>query len=232
MSDEMVGIMINLISKEKLNEMSPKERISFIVEEVKKGNVLVLERGLTAIEEMELIKVTMANIDHQSFVGVETPGFSLSAKKRSFWDRITRRKPPPRMMVVGPANLLKTIRKDGEVVKAMLLAKGGLRPMRKEEVEGKEDIKAPDGKEDVEMESPELPDSNELLDESTEDEEEPATEEEMYDDEAEVGGNEPEENEGDTEVQEKVEEKGLIDEEDNLDDRRSKDKEDGVDSDV
>jgi len=137
---ESEGIMINLISQEKLEDMGPEERIQFIVDEVKLGKVLVLERGLTAVEEMELIKITMAEIDHESFVGVETPGFSLSSKKRTFFDKMLRRRPPPRMMVVGPAHLLQTIRKDGKVVQAMLLTKNTLRPMRKEEAEGSAEI--------------------------------------------------------------------------------------------
>ncbi len=132
--------MINLISIEKLSDMSPGERIRFIVDEVKLGKVLVLERGLTAVEEMELIKITMAEIDNKSFVGVETPGFSISAKKRTLWDRVRGKRPPPRMMVVGPAHLLQTIRKDGRVVQAMLLTKDSLRPMRQEEADGTSEI--------------------------------------------------------------------------------------------
>jgi len=140
MPQEPEGIMINLISLEKLSDMSPAERIRFIVEEVKQGKVLVLERGLTAVEEMELIKITMAEIDNRSFVGVETPGFSISAKKRSLWSRLRGKRTPPRMMVVGPAHLLQTIRKDGKVVQAMLLTKDNLRPMRQEEAEGTREI--------------------------------------------------------------------------------------------
>ncbi|MDP6156779.1 MAG: DUF2073 domain-containing protein [Candidatus Thermoplasmatota archaeon] len=154
MPDETEGIMINLISLEKLSDMSPEERIRFIVDEVKLGKVLVLERGLTAVEEMELIKITMAEIDNQSFVGVETPGFSISAKKRSFFNRMLRRKNPPRMMVVGPAHLLKTIRKDGKVVQAMLLTKDNLRPMREEEVEGTTEIKIDETMEEIPFSEP------------------------------------------------------------------------------
>ena len=147
MPQESEGIMINLISLEKLSDMSPAERIRFIVEEVKLGKVLVLERGLTAVEEMELIKITMAEIDNRSFVGVETPGFSISAKKRSLWSRLRGKRTPPRMMVVGPAHLLQTIRKDGKVVQAMLLTKDNLRPMRQEEVEGTREISVEKGDE-------------------------------------------------------------------------------------
>ena len=37
--------------------------------------------------------------------------------------RLLGRTPPPRMMVVGPAHLLKTIRKDGRTIEALILTK-------------------------------------------------------------------------------------------------------------
>jgi len=117
------GIQIDLISREKLSEMTPEQRIRFIVDEIKAGKVLVLERGLTAKEELELIRVTMAEIDHESFIGVEMPGFSIDLKKQGFLNKLMGRKPPPRMMVVGPAHMLKTIKKDGEMVQAMIVTK-------------------------------------------------------------------------------------------------------------
>ena len=117
------GIHIDLISREKLAEMTPEERIRFIVDEIKAGKVLVLERGLTAKEELELIRVTMAEIDHESFIGVETPGFSIDLKKQGLFSKLLGRKPPPRMMVVGPAHMLRTIKKDGEMVQAMIVTK-------------------------------------------------------------------------------------------------------------
>ena len=117
------GIEIDLISREKLAEMTPEQRVRFIVDEIKAGKVLVLERGLTAKEELELIRVTMAEIDHESFIGVETPGFSIDLKKQGLFSKLLGRKPPPRMMVVGPADLLQTIKKDGEMVQAMIVTK-------------------------------------------------------------------------------------------------------------
>jgi hypothetical protein len=58
----MAGININLISIERLAQFSSKDKIRYILREVKRGNVLVLEQGLTAQEEAELIKTTMSNI--------------------------------------------------------------------------------------------------------------------------------------------------------------------------
>ena len=44
------GISVNLISRQKLEELSSNEKLDFILEEVQKGKVLVLEQGLTSME--------------------------------------------------------------------------------------------------------------------------------------------------------------------------------------
>ena len=119
---ERGGISIDLISTERLEEMGG-DKIRFIIEQVKTGKVLVLEKGLTSSEELELIRVTMSEIDHDSFIGVETPGFTGNVTRRSFIQRILGRSPPPRMMVVGPAHLLKTIKKDGRTIEAIILTR-------------------------------------------------------------------------------------------------------------
>jgi hypothetical protein len=120
--EEKGGISIDLISTERLEEMG-KDKIRFILDHVKQGKVLVLEKGLTSSEELELIKVTMAEIDHDSFIGVETPGFTGNVSRRGFFQRLIGRAPPPRMMVVGPAHLLKTIKKDGRTIEALILTR-------------------------------------------------------------------------------------------------------------
>jgi hypothetical protein len=118
------GISINLISLERLEALNSQQKIRFIFEEVRKGNVLVLEQGLTAQEEAELIKTTMANIDHDTFIGIEMQSYSQEDVKRGSWlDKLLGRKQPPRMSVIGPADLLKTIHKDGNMIQTMVLTK-------------------------------------------------------------------------------------------------------------
>jgi hypothetical protein len=116
------GISIDLISTEKLDELG-NDKIRFILDSVKKGKVLVLEKGLTPTEELELIKTTMGEIDQDSFIGVETPGFTGNVTRRTFFQRIFGRTPSPRMMVVGPAQLLRTIKKDGRTIQAIILTR-------------------------------------------------------------------------------------------------------------
>ena len=41
------GISFNLVSRRKLNELTSDEKLKFILKEVKKGKILVLEYGLT-----------------------------------------------------------------------------------------------------------------------------------------------------------------------------------------
>ena len=121
-SAERSGISIDLISTERLEEMG-KSKVRFILDQVKTGKVLVLEKGLTSGEELELIRVTMSEIDHDSFIGVETPGFTGNVTKRTFLQKLLGRASPPRMMVVGPAHLLKTIKKDGRTIEAIILTR-------------------------------------------------------------------------------------------------------------
>ncbi|MGA1793022.1 MAG: DUF2073 domain-containing protein [Thermoplasmatota archaeon] len=125
--EEGSGISIDLISTERLEELG-REKIRFILDQVKKGKVLVLEKGLTSAEELELIRVTMTEIDHDSFIGVETPGFTGNLNRRTFIQRLLGRSPPPRMMVVGPAHLLKTIKKDGRTIEALILTREEIGP--------------------------------------------------------------------------------------------------------
>lgn len=121
---QKAGININLISIERLNQMGSWEKIKFILNEVKRGNVLVLERGLTAREEADLIKTTMSNIDHDTFIGIEMQSYSKEDVKRGSWlSKLLGRKQPPRMSVIGPADLLKTIHKDGNMIQAMILTR-------------------------------------------------------------------------------------------------------------
>lgn len=121
---QRAGIAINLISMERLTSMNSREKIRFILNEVRRGNVLVLERGLTATEEAELIKTTMANIDQDTFIGIEMQSYSQEDVRKGNWlSKLLRRKQPPRMSVIGPADLLRTIHKDGNMIQAMILTR-------------------------------------------------------------------------------------------------------------
>jgi len=121
MVEKEEGIEVNLLSRELLREL--EDKVGFILKEIKKGKVMVLEEGLTAEEQVDLIQRTMREIDQDSFIGVEAPGFHTPGAKLSFLARLLRRTPPPRMMVIGPARLLKTIKKDGRSIRALIVTR-------------------------------------------------------------------------------------------------------------
>ncbi|KAA0006956.1 MAG: DUF2073 domain-containing protein [Thermoplasmata archaeon] len=112
-------ITVNLVSKSKLDNLTSSEKIEYILNEVKKGKVLILETGLTSTEQASLIKQTMTNIDHETFIGIEMEGYP--EERLTFIKKIFGGAKKPRMTVVGPANLLKTIRKDDAVIETVIV---------------------------------------------------------------------------------------------------------------
>ena len=112
-------IPFHLVSKSKLDMLSSTEKLSFILNEVKKGRILVLEQGLTPSEQTSLIKNTMKEIDQDTFIGIEMEGYR--DEKANFLHRVFGLVKKPRMTVIGPANLLKTIHKDNDTIETMIV---------------------------------------------------------------------------------------------------------------
>ena len=113
------GISVNLISRQKLEELSSNEKLDFILKEVQKGKVLVLEQGLTPIEQTSLIDHTMREIEQDTFIGIEMEGYNED--KPTFLQKFLGKMKKPRMTVIGPADLLKTIRKDNNMIQTKII---------------------------------------------------------------------------------------------------------------
>ena len=119
MSRKDRGISFNLVSKQKLNGLSPSEKLKYIVKEVKAGRILVLEHGLTSSEQTSLIEHTMKEIDHDTFIGIEMGGYG--EEKMNFFQRVFGVIKKPRMTVIGPADLLKMVHKDNDLIETMII---------------------------------------------------------------------------------------------------------------
>jgi hypothetical protein len=113
------GISFNLISRQKLGELSKDEKLKFILKEVKKGKILVLEYGLTPMEQTNLIESTMREIEQDTFIGVEMEGYGQD--NPSFFQKILGISKKPRMTLIGPADLLKMIKKDNEMIEVKII---------------------------------------------------------------------------------------------------------------
>ncbi len=119
MTPKEKGIAFTLISRQKLNDLTSKEKLRFILDEVKTGKILVLEQGLTPVEQTSLIENTMREIDQDTFIGIEMEGYS--EEKTSFLQRVFGITKKPRMTVIGPAHLLKMVRKDNDKIETMII---------------------------------------------------------------------------------------------------------------
>jgi len=113
------GISFNLISRNKLDNLSSNEKLKFILNEVKKGKILVLEHGLTPIEQTSLIENTMREIEQDTFIGVEMEGYEQ--ENRTFFQKIFKIHKKPRITMIGPADLLKTVHKDNNMIQIKII---------------------------------------------------------------------------------------------------------------
>ena len=117
----MQGIQIDLISDERLSRLTPMEKIRLILDDVKKGNIVVLEKGLPPDEASKLIEITMMEIMPDGFTGIEMetyPAREGVGGCSALFSRMTGKRPESRLTVIGPANQLKMIKKEKDLISA------------------------------------------------------------------------------------------------------------------
>jgi hypothetical protein len=110
-------VQLNLISKNRLDKMASMEKLRMILDKVKSGIIVVLESGLTPEEEAKLIELTMLEIDHDSFIGIEVETYPQ--KPGTFFSKFFGRS-KRRLTVIGPANRLKTIERQEDFITALV----------------------------------------------------------------------------------------------------------------
>ncbi|MDI6639583.1 MAG: DUF2073 domain-containing protein [Methanocellales archaeon] len=114
------GVQIDMISEDFISTMTSMEKINLILEGVKQGNIVILERGLTPEEETKLIEITMTEIAPDDFVGIEIESYP-SRQKFSLLGRLLGKKAiETRLTVVGPADQLRTLRRDHDLISALV----------------------------------------------------------------------------------------------------------------
>jgi len=113
------GISFNLVSRQKLDELSSDEKLKFILKEVKKGRILVLEHGLTPTEQTSLIENTMKEIEQDTFIGVEMEGYGEDTP--TFLQKLFGIGKRPRITMIGPADLVRTVRKDNNMIQTKII---------------------------------------------------------------------------------------------------------------
>lgn len=120
MSAMIQGVQIDLISADKLDKMTVMEKIRLILDEVMEGNIVVLEKGLAPEEQSKLIEMTMTEITPDGFSGIEMETYPARDEKGlgGMISRLFGKRPGTRLTVIGPADQLKTIKKEKDLISA------------------------------------------------------------------------------------------------------------------
>ncbi|ATZ61308.2 MAG: DUF2073 domain-containing protein [Methanosarcinales archaeon Met12] len=114
------GIRIDMLSKDHLSTMTSMEKIRLILDKVREGNILILEAGLTPDEEMKLMELTMTEIAPGDFAGIEIESYPSRRRSNIISKLLGRVVIETRLTVIGPANQIKTINKDHDVISALV----------------------------------------------------------------------------------------------------------------
>ena len=116
------GVEIELISSQRMRGKTSMEKIRMILDDVRAGNIVILEEGLTPDEESKLIEVTMTEINPDDFSGIEIESFPQSAASGGgFLSRlIGGDSPTPKLTVIGPANQIHSLQKDETLIRALI----------------------------------------------------------------------------------------------------------------
>ncbi len=117
MSAMIQGVQIDLISAERLDKMTMMEKIRLILDDVMEGNIVVLEKGLAPEEQSKLIELTMREITPDGFAGIEMETYPAK-EKPGFLDRLLGKTAQARLTVIGPADQMKTIKKEKDFITA------------------------------------------------------------------------------------------------------------------
>ncbi|MFB6266826.1 MAG: DUF2073 domain-containing protein [Halodesulfurarchaeum sp.] len=119
--DAQDGIEIDLISGERMRDKTSMEKIRMILDDVREGNIVILEEGLTPDEESKLIEVTMTEINPEDFTGIEIESFPRSAAKNTgLLSRIVGNSNTSKLTVIGPANQIHSLHKDETLIRALV----------------------------------------------------------------------------------------------------------------
>lgn len=113
------GVQIDMISSERMASMTSMEKIHFILDGVREGSIVILESGLSPDEESKLIEVTMNEISPDGFSGIEIESYPRRESQSGLFDKIFG-DDTSKLTVVGPANQIKTLHKDNELISAIV----------------------------------------------------------------------------------------------------------------
>lgn len=119
----MDGVQLTLVSEKRMSSFTKNQKMQFILEHIKEGEIVILETGLAPQEQTELIQTTMGEIDPEKFNGIEIETYPEENSNLSFLDKLLGRTQKNRLTVIGPADKLKTIKRNKDMIEAFVSLK-------------------------------------------------------------------------------------------------------------
>jgi hypothetical protein len=115
------GVQIDLISGERMDDLTSMEKIRLILDGVHDGNIVILEEGLSPDEESKLIEVTMSEINPDGFNGIEIETYPRpQSSNGGLLGRLMGKESNAKLTVIGPANQIETLHKDETLISALV----------------------------------------------------------------------------------------------------------------
>ena len=109
-------------------QLSTDEKLRRILRSVRDDKILLIEGKLNPLEESQLIKMTMEVIS-KDFKGVEIASIDYTPKDISFFEKMKKDvanfllRVRPGLTIVGPATVVKEIRKDPSRIELLTMEK-------------------------------------------------------------------------------------------------------------
>ncbi len=118
-------ITLEFVRYSELKDLSSLGRLRKLLKLAKDNKIVLLEGRLKAQEEAELIKMNMEEIDDE-FSGIEFAVINPTNEKNAFWGKLknglvnTLLGYKPGFTIIGPANLIKEIKKDPHKIELLM----------------------------------------------------------------------------------------------------------------
>ena len=125
-------LTLQFIPHHELSGLDRNGKIQKILKSVKEDKIILVEGRLAAHEESELIRRTMEVID-KKFKGIEICSVDYQPKNALLFDRIRKGianlilNKSSGMTIIGPATIVKEIKKDPNKIELFTLEKRGKR---------------------------------------------------------------------------------------------------------
>jgi hypothetical protein len=127
MDKKIRGVSLQIIPFSEIRDLSITERIKKILHLVLGNRVIILQGRLRPEEEIRLIEDTMAMVDHiKSFKGIELAVIEPDMEKSSFFMKVRKGIASTlighhnSLTIIGPASIVKEIKKDPKKLEVLL----------------------------------------------------------------------------------------------------------------